>query len=215
MGTHEHTERRGVTGGVIARIASVGGIALGWLVALGAVWENGLNALRLLTGRNILGPEGQPLDVCYLPNFCATSGPDETPLPMEAVSHTTRLFSGLASLLMVAVVLVAAYLGTRALLSISNGNAFGTRTVSRLQWAATTLLAGGVVGWFLEETSFSRANDEVAQFSAMHAASQGSVTVGMTPFYPTMAVLFGVFTLVAWAALRQGATMREELDHVI
>lgn len=45
--------------------------------------------------------------------------------------------------------------------------------------------------------------------------SQGSIVAGHTPTYPSMAILFGLLGFAAWAAFRQGARMREELDGVI
>lgn len=201
------------TGDTVAKIASIVGIALGWLLVLTVAASKAFTVLHMITGKSPL--ESRAANICDVPNVCVTTGPEGTALPLEAVSGATRALAAAEGIILIVAIIAAAYLGTRAIVSISRGDAFGSATVRRVRWAASALLLGGALTWILEEMIFDRANDDAAAYLSTHPASEGSVAVDMFADIPAMAVMFGVFTLVAWAALRQGAVMREELDSVI
>lgn len=80
-------------------------LAAVWLLGIGAVFALVAQSLTLLMQRRIFGPPDMTVTVCDVPNFCATTGPEEDPLPLDAFSRSTQILAAIPGLILIGMIL--------------------------------------------------------------------------------------------------------------
>ncbi|MDO5035156.1 MAG: DUF2975 domain-containing protein [Actinomycetaceae bacterium] len=176
------------------------------LVALGQLET----VYNFATGRRAFG--GAPISACDVPNFCMNG---ESEVPLEYVSAGTIRWLIASAVGIVIVVVAALLVGTSVIRLIGKGRAFEKKTVRRMGITGLVLLLGGFVTALISDVATSSVEaDSVAFQEAMHPGF-GTIAVGVKPMLSFALFCAGVLALALWAAFRQGARMREELDYVV
>lgn len=181
-----------------------------WLISLlltASLVREGISSILLASN-----PAGT---MCELPQFCATTGAAETPVPISAVASWPIYVSAVASLTMAALLVVATVLGTRVLSRIGNNRAFAESTTRSLAWASGLHIGGGIASYILGRIANSEFMTAANDYFMSAGSSSASVTVGFKPGVPALAVVIGVLGFAVWAALRQGRALQEDLDGLI
>lgn len=185
-------------------------VALVWVLSLLVIAGQMVTVIELASGKRVFG--GAPISACDLPNFCLQG---ESEVPLSYVS-TTSIQLAIAEAALVAVVIAAGLvIGTAVIRAISKGRAFERRTVRLMGVTGIVLVLGGIVCGFVSDAARSALQQDLIAFQeAVHPGS-GTLVVGEKPLLAMALFFAGVLALALWAAFRQGARMREELDYVI
>lgn len=168
-----------------------------------------LDTIIALTAGSHIG--GTPANACDLPNFCMNG---ESSVPMAWVSSATIAWTVADDAVTVLTLLAALILGTDVIRRISRAQAFAGATLARMGTVAGLLLAGGVLTYVLNKASYAHIVQDTDAFQG--ATYADGVTIAAGPGLLPLALVFaGILSLAFWAAFRQGARMREELDYVV
>lgn len=168
-----------------------------------------LDTIIALTAGSHIG--GTPTNACDLPNFCMNG---ESSVPMAWVSSATIAWTVADDAVTLLTLLGALILGTDVIRRISRAQAFAGATLARMGTVAGLLLAGGVLTYVLNKTSYAHIVQDTDAFQG--ATYTDGVTIAAGPGLLPLALVFaGILSLAFWAAFRQGARMREELDYVV
>ncbi len=185
-------------------------VALVWLFSLLVVLGQLQTIFELASGKRLFG--GAPISACDLPNFCMNG---ESEVPFEYVSSKSVTLTIFEAALVVIVVIVALIVGTRVIRRISQGRAFDGRTVRLMGVTGIVLGIGGIVSAFVSDAATASVQADSVAFQEDTHPGFGSIAVGVKPMLPLALFFAGVLALALWAAFRQGARMREELDYVV
>ncbi|MDI9587839.1 MAG: DUF2975 domain-containing protein [Acidobacteriota bacterium] len=185
-------------------------VGLVWLFSLVVILGQLQIVIELASGKRLFS--GVPISACDLPNFCLNG---ESEVPFSYVSSASRSLVISEAALVTVVGIAALILGTAVIRHISRGHAFEKRTVRLMGITGLVLVIGGVISGFVSDAATSSVQaDSVAFQEAVHPGF-GSIVVGEKPMLPLLLFFAGILALALWAAFRQGARMREELDYVI
>lgn len=185
-------------------------VVLVWLFSFLVLVGQLQTVVELSTGKHMLG--GAPISACDVPNFCMNG---ESEVPLTYVSSSTIRLAISEAALVALVAAAALVIGTMVIRSISQGRAFDKKTVRLMGITGLVLAVGGFAAVVVADAAFSSVQDDSVAFQEAVHPGYGSILVGVKPMFP-MALLFaGILALALWAAFRQGAHMREELDYVV
>ncbi|EPD30979.1 DUF2975 domain-containing protein [Gleimia europaea] len=184
--------------------------ALVWVFSLLMIAGQTVTVVELLSGKRVFG--GTPISACDLPNFCLQG---ESEVPLSYVSAASIQLAIAEAALIAVVIAAGLIIGTAVIREISRGRAFERQTVRLMGVTGIVLALGGVICGFVSDAARScLQEDSIAFQEAVHPGS-GSIVVGEKPVLAAALFFAGVIALALWAAFRQGARMREELDYVI
>ncbi|MDO5048742.1 MAG: DUF2975 domain-containing protein [Actinomycetaceae bacterium] len=185
-------------------------VGLVWLFSVLVVAGQLEVIFNLVTGKRLFG--GAPISACDIPHFCMNG---ESEVPLSYVSTSTIQLHIAQAAATVLVVLIALVVGTSVIRLIAKGRAFAPVTLRRMGFTGLVLIFGGIVLAVISDAATSATQaDSIAFQEAVHP-DFGAIAVGVKPMLSFAIVFAGVLALALWAAFRQGARMREELDYVI
>lgn len=197
---------------LFARGSGLLALGLAWLVLGGTALTQAVTAVQVATATNLVGPR---FTSCGFPQFCATTGAEQIPIPLGAYPGAVRVLAATPSAILAVTALVTLAATTVVLLGVARAQPFSRRVTRALWIGAATLVIGGGLAVALDRAAFGALLDAATTYLNAATTDEASITAGYTPALPAAAVLAGMMVAALASAFARGAALQEDVDGLV